>query len=249
MSDTTLNTAASGLKAADTSFEGVVQNLTNAKTPGYKESGASFRAFGDVLEEAQADLMDPRLPGVAVGTPYSKWEEGALVGSHNYTDVAISGSGFLALESPQGLIYTRDGRFKVAAEGQLLSLSGSFPVLGQNGPIIVSAGEPYIVTEEGDIVQNDTTVDRLRVTDFTDPRRLANNNGTFFTAQEGAGPKPAATGQYRMIQGFYESSNVDLTSQMVQMIILSRMTEANSKVIQARDMALSSALQMGKPSQ
>lgn len=249
MTDTTLNTAATGLKAADASFEGVVQNISSAKVPGYKEVNVPFRAFGDVLEEAQVNLLNAQTPGVALAAPYSKLEEGALVVSHNYTDVAISGSGFLALKTPAGVVYTRDGRFQVTAEGQLLSLSGGFPVLGPNGPITVSSGQSFIVTEEGDIVQDGTTVGRLEIVDFKDPKKLVNNNGVFFTAPEEAGPRLAETGQYRLIQGYYEASNTDLTTQMVQMIVLSRMTEANSKVIQARDAALSLAIQMGKPGQ
>lgn len=249
MTDTTLNTAATGLKAADASFQGVVQNISSAKVPGYKEVNVPFRAFGDVLEEAQTNLLSAQTPGVALGAPYSKMEEGALAVSHKHTDVAISGRGFLALKTPAGIIYTRDGRFQVTAEGRLVSLVGGYPVLGQGGPITVAAGQAFIVTAEGDLVQDGTTVGRLEIVDFQDPKKLVNNNGVFFTAPEEAGPRLAETGQYSLIQGYYEASNTDLTAQMVQMIVLSRMTEANSKVIQARDAALSLAIQMGKPGQ
>ena len=160
MTDPILKIGQSGLETTDERVKSLVNKMVNAETPGFKGSDVVIRSFPLELEAAQKKISAEQ-PQVE-GTFYSQLK-GSLVRTGGVTDFALGSDGFFVLSCPWGEGYTRDGRFTVDNEGKLVSTAGNFPLLGQNGPIIIPPGSAIELSQTGEIRVDGTVVDRIRV--------------------------------------------------------------------------------------
>ncbi len=226
----------------------IVNNVVNANTPGFKSSRAITSVSG---EELQTELVPN--PG-----------RGSLVFSGNQFHVGIDGPGYFAVESPEGIYYTRDGRFQLNNEFQLVTLSGGFKVYGESGPISLapdeSGGLKFTISEEGLIVQKENVVDRLLIGNISDIGTLDIVNGAFFKQKITKKKEGSANDQlvidssifevmenFIVRQGYYEASNVDMAKELVNLPMVAKKFDANSKVLQIKGKIRKSALEMGRP--
>jgi flagellar basal-body rod protein FlgF len=196
--------------------------------------------------------------GAELNEVYTAFTQGSLKQTENPFDLALEGEGFLSVLLPDGERYTRNGSFLLNDEGYLVTKHGEF-VLGENGPIQAKKNN-FVIDQDGVIYQNATysgderrlvsleenewenleRVDRLKIVDFKRPRYLKKMGNSFWTDTEESGPAEIADGDSRpkVRQGFLESSNVNVVTEMVQMIEVQRTYEANQKMIQTQDSLL-----------
>lgn len=162
---------------------------------------------------------------------------GAMRVTNNTLDVAVEGDGYFAVETPNGLRYTRNGTFHRSVQGELVTSDG-FRVMGQAGPILLDDGKVNI-SEDGRIQVDGEEVDQLRLTGFANEQALTKEGDSLMVAGEDAQMR-AATGLVR--QGALEMPNVNVVLEMVHMITGYRAYEVNSKAVQAHDQLLDKAV-------
>jgi flagellar basal-body rod protein FlgG len=156
-------------------------------------------------------------------------------------DVAIQGDGFFEVERPDGTnAYTRDGGFKIASDGTVVTNDG-LPVLGGFQPIPVDAssvsisptGQVTVVTPGG------TQNFEIQLTRFNNPAGLRSLGNNLFEESEASGApnvgNPGTDGFGTLLQGSLETSNVNVAEEMVNMILAQRAYEMNAKAIQTSD--------------
>jgi len=267
-------TAVSGMRAQQWRLDAVANNLANVNTDGFKREQAAFRTSSSLLIRRMNDDGRHNIPfgsadaapiigrlgmGVELNELYTCFSQGPLRETHSQFDLAMDGRGFFVVSTPWGERYTRNGSFILGREGLLLSKEG-YPVLGENGPIMVKANN-FQIDPEGQIwinaefdpddpsvlvaMENNTwsetvLLDTLRVVNFDFDRYLRKQGSSLFSSNEFSGPAMIAEGEERpvVLQGFVETANVDPVREMVQMIEVNRAYEANQRVIQAHDSML-----------
>lgn len=223
----------SGRAAAERRLDITANNLANAMTAGFKASRPVYNG-STVDDEAWPDELQQTY--VNIPDIYIHFSDGQLVSTGNKFDVAISGSGFFTVSTPNGDMYTRDGQFTLSADKKLVTTDGN-PVVGQNGGEITIGGRNVAIGADGSVVVDGTQVDKLKVVDFSDKRYLKNaGNSRFVNTSAENGETDAQN--FSVKQGYYEASNVDVMKEMVDMISSVRAYEAYTKADQAVDDSL-----------
>lgn len=251
-----LFTAYTGMINEQHRMDVLTNNLANASTVGYKKEGATSQAFDEVLALKIKDTTDPAKVkplggislGVKIGENYTNFSQGSLRETGNTYDIALSGNGFFSVEfrnkaGQTSTKYTRDGNFTLNREGYLVTKDGDF-VLGTNGRIKLDPLQVAFIDKNGGIYQGNQLVATLDITDFEDYNYLEHYGENYYQPVNGAKEK---AGEYQTISGYLEMSNIQVVSEMVEMISVSRAYETNQKIVQAYDSTLEiAANQLGK---
>lgn len=247
-----LYTSGWSMLALQKKMDVLTNNLANVSTTGYKKDTVVLEGFPKYLAERLNDNTTRGVPigelsfSNDVGEVYTYFNQGTLLKTDNSLDMSIKDDGraFFTITVPgaAGQYYTRDGSFKLNADGQLVTGDGYY-VLGQNG-IIQLNGDDFTVTRDGTIIQDGAVVDRLLITQFQDPGTLRKNGENLFTAAENSVTEEFSG---EVMQNYLEQSNAEAIKEMVDMISLMRNYEANQRVINAIDETLDKAVnQIGK---
>jgi flagellar basal-body rod protein FlgG len=253
-----LYTAATGLSAQQFNLDVLANNLANVSTAGFKASRANFQ---DLIYQAQnlpgaATGTNSSLPtgsqvglGVSAGYTTTINTQGTLQNTGNNTDLAISGDGYFKILMPDGSnAYTRAGNFSVDATGKLVTPQGyavvpEIVIPPNKQSVNISADGQVSVTLPGQ--QNPQVVGQLQVTTFPNPAGMQAMGGNLFKPTAAAGQptdsNPGSQGAGSLQSGTVEGSNVDVVDQLVQMIIIQRAYDTNSKVIQSADEMMTTA--------
>jgi flagellar basal-body rod protein FlgG len=238
--------AASGMLAESLRAEVTANNLANVNTAGFKKDFAVLKDYASrPVRRVQDGGKDQEIGSMGSGAWLDAVEtqhtSGVRTITNNSLDFALEGKGFFAVETPAGVRYTRNGTFTRNVAGELVTADGN-RVLGQNGPINLDpSGQPGKVTvaEDARIFLDGVETDTFQLFSFADEKRLRKEGATLFRPSE-AMEAQAATPTVR--QGFLELSNVNVVSEMVNMIAGYRAYETNSKVVQAHDTLLDKAV-------
>lgn len=237
----------------------ITNNMANVNTSAFKKDTVVFESFPDILVKRINDTRSPSNPSANVGTMqlssdvgevYTYYTQGQLLQTGSSYDFAISDDNAGTEQSPAfftiGVInpddnnlnqfYTRDGSFLLNSNNQLVTKEGYF-VLGENGPITLQNGE-FAVDDKGNIVQNGQKVDRLLITQFTDATQLRKYGENLIQNSSSETVDFGGT----VLQGYLEQSNVNVITEMVDMITVMRAYEANQKILQAQDETLGKAV-------
>jgi len=197
----------------------VANNMANLNTPGYKSESLKFEEFIMPVAEFQ-DMGTPTksVSYVLDARVVRNFVEGPLNATGNPLDVAISGSGWFAIQTPAGERYTRDGHFTLNNEGNLVTAEGH-QVLGDGGPINFGPEEAdFVVAGDGTVSSSDGEKGKLKIVNFDDLRQLQKEGGNLYSS--------TAAGQTmenpRVAQGYVENSNVVAVSEMARMIEVTR---------------------------
>jgi len=237
--------AISGNIAAMERMDVISNNLANVNTPGFKKDKMSFEG---VLSSA---AMPPTVPPGKTADPllqkenfYTDFSAGPIKQSGNSFDLAIEGSGFFTVSTPNGLAYTRQGNFHLAADGTLVTADG-YPVMGQGGEIKITGGKVDIAAN-GAITADGTAAGTISLVDFPQPYNLTKAGSALFVPADPQQTAATATSA-QLRQGFLEGANVDSVTEMVQMIETNRYFEMCQRVIQGFDnMANKASNDLGK---
>lgn len=231
----------------------ISNNMANASTTGYKKDTLVLESFPALMTKIIRDRSQasgrPRDIGTMelgsdVGEVYTYFSQGQISKTENELDMAIrdSSNAFFTVAVPDNegnirVVYTRDGSFSKGADGSIVTSDG-YTVLGENGPVILRDG-PFTVADDGSVVQDGEIVDRILITEFEDTAVLKKYGYNLLQADDNAQTREfSGTVQ----QGFIELSNVNIVREMVDMITVLRLYEANQRVIQAIDGTLDKAV-------
>ena len=214
-----LAAAAAGMRAQADTLDVIAQNLANASTPGFRARQAAFADFGDALRSRV---------GVSAA-------QGSLRHTGVPTDVALNGPGYLSVATPDGVRYTRDGRFSVDPGGFLVDSDGN-RVLGSLGPVRFPHGAR--IGDDGTIAVAGKKLDRLRVVAFDAPigmDALAVGPSGLVAAPRGCTPRRS---EATVHAGFIEDSGVEPVAEMAALVATQRAYEANQKSAARTDESL-----------
>jgi len=228
-----LYTSVSGMVVGMWQQARIAHNLTNADTVGYKAIRAPLSEFASLLS---ALLTDPTLSeagvGAMIGSEETDFSQGPLQLTNRQLDVALNGPGFLRVMTPSGERFTRVGHLHRDASGRLVT-AHSYAVLGQNGPVELPPGD-IAISLGGEIFVDGQSVAFLALAEFEEPElSLQRVGGTVYAAREGAVAIPGAN--TRVMQGSLEASNVNLASEMTNLIATSRLYQLCQRLTVAQD--------------
>jgi flagellar basal-body rod protein FlgF len=195
-------------------FDAISNNLANVNTTAFKRDQI---AFDEVLTAVRSTTDFSPGPGRHTG---------------NELDVALNGEGFFAIQTAEGIRYTRDGSFTLNGEGNLVTQDGDI-VLGRNGAIPVKNGH-VTIDKDGNVMVENETVDKISVVEFQD-RGLLKKAGQSYYRYEGDEGDIINPKEIGLQQGYLEQSNVNPTEEMIQMIEAFRAYESVQKAIQNMD--------------
>lgn len=232
----------SGKVAAERRLDVVANNIANAFTAGFKASRPIYN--GSTLD---ADMDPGQVNQTYVNIPdvYVHFSDGPLVSTGNSLDVGIEGSGFFVVSTPKGNMYTRDGQFTLDVNKQLVTTDGD-PVMGQNGGPITINGKAVNIGTDGTVSVDGAVVDKIKVVDFSDKSSLKNFGKNLFVNNSATNSETTAD-KATVKQGYYETSNVNTVTEMVEMVSAMRAYEAYTKADQSVDDSLGKLIDMGKP--
>ncbi len=253
-----LYTAYTGMVNEQNRMDIMTNNLANASTVGYKKEGSTSQSFNDVLTVKIKDQsvgmrnvqkIGIKNPGVKIGENYTDYTQGSFRITDNTYDLALAGDGFFAIEftnkaGETDTKYTRAGQFTLNKDGYLVTEEGDYVLDTQNRRIRLNTLLDSKITDDGTIYQNDQAVARIQVTDFEDYDYLEKYGETYYQPIEGA---KTTTTDAQVKSGYLEMANVQIVSEMVNLISITRAYESNQKVVQTIDGTLDvAANQIGK---
>lgn len=244
-----------GMEAQQMQLDVISNNLANVSTNGFKKSHAVFedlmyqnlRQVGSNTSE-QSTLPTGLQVGLGVRTVATSrtFSQGNLQQSNNNLDVAIQGNGFFQLTLPDGTIgYSRDGAFQIDNAGRLVT-SGGLPVSG--GITVPSNATNVAIASDGTVTASipgtvaPQSIGTITLASFINPAGLEPKGQNIYAESAASGQPNAGTaganGFGTLMQGFVETSNVNVVQELVSMIQTQRAYEMNSKAIQTSDQML-----------
>jgi flagellar basal-body rod protein FlgG len=257
-----LHTAATGMMAQELNVQVISNNIANLRTTGYKKQRAEFQ---DLLYEnvrrvgTQSSDQGNVLPvgveigsGVkTVGTP-RVMSQGSMLPTSKDLDVAIRGEGFFKILMPDGrFAYTRDGSFEMDNQGRIVTAQGYLvqPAItvpqNSTGLTINSQGQ-VAVTPAG--TTTPTVLGQLETSLFINKTGLSSIGDNLFIETPASGPPqnatPGSAGYGDLLQGNLEQANVEVVSEISDLIAAQRAYEMNAKVISAADQMMQSTAGM-----
>jgi len=253
-----LYTVHTGLRNEQNRMDILTNNLANASTVGFKKEGSTSQCFGDVLAYKLKDTsvgleniqrIGVNNPGVKIGENYTDFTQGSFRVTENTYDLALGGPGFFAIEytNSAGVTdtkYTRSGSFTLDVDGNLVTKDGDYVLDTNNQHIQLNTLMDSRIDEQGIIYQNDKAVAQIQVADFEDYDYLVKYGDTDYQLKEGGS---LTESNAKVNSGYLEMSNVQIVTEMVNMISVTRAYETNQKIMQTYDSSLEiSVNQLGK---
>lgn len=213
----------------------VSNNIANMSTPGYRAQNLVFHEFVSEQRRMKED--------VSLVYDYGQYEvmdPGPIKLTGNPLDVALVGPGFMGVQTPEGVQYTRAGNFSLNANGEIVTSRGQLVADQGGGTITVPPDAKYITIDEKGVVSTDQgAVGNLMMVEFEDYQQMKPaGNGNYTTEQA---PLPAQ--ETRMLQGKVEGSNVQAVVEMTRMIDVLREYQSTQRMMQNEHERLRTAIQ------
>lgn len=225
----------SGQIALDRRLSTIAANIANQSTPGYRAEEVDFKALVSragatpVAFVSQGDTFLSRRPGVPTKTDAP-------------LDVAVQGDAWLALQTPAGTVYTRDGRMRMRENGALESVDG-YPVLDAgNAPLLLEAdGGPPSIARDGMISQSGRQIGAIGLFALDPAAKLKRYANSGVISDKPATPALDFS-QNGIAQGYIEGANVNPVLEMAKLIIISRTFESISSALTGSESSLKDAI-------
>ena len=257
-----LSIGATGMMAQQLNVEVISNNIANMSTTGYKRQRAEFQ---DLLYQQERHVGSPTsdtgtiLPsGVQVGLGVKTAaisrdnQQGALAKTDNRLDVALQGPGYFNVQLPNGdTAYTRAGSFQLAADGTIVTADG-YPV--QPAIVIPANAKDVVISTAGEVFAyfdgqvQPQNLGQLELSTFINENGLeAEGNNLFKETTASGAPTVGVAGQTgfgTILQGYLEGSNVNVVSEITNLIQAQRAYEMNSKSIETADQMMQTITQL-----
>jgi flagellar basal-body rod protein FlgG len=244
-----------GMEAQQTQLDVISNNLANVSTNGFKRASAVFEdlMYQNLRQAGSNSSEQSQLPtglqiGLGVRTVATRrsFSQGALQQSGNKLDVAVQGNGFFQVTIPDGTTnYTRDGSFQVDSQGRLVTATG-LPIA--NGVSVPANATSIAIAGDGTVTAqipgstSPQSIGTIALASFINPAGLDPKGQNMYAETPASGQPnsgtPGANGLGSLMQGYVETSNVNVVQELVTMIQTQRAYEMNSKAIQTSDQML-----------
>lgn len=217
--------ALSGNLARMQGMETFANNLSNVNTPGYKRDRLAFESY---LSGTSQTTIGKGLNFTRLQKSFTDFRPGNNQHTGNDLDLAIEGEGFFKVKRGNEFLYTRNGVFHLSDDGYLLTDS-NLEVVGKNGqPLTIPANE-FSIDEEGRILAEGLELGRIGVFTVDAPNTLKKEGGSLFKLPVDQQDHMAENS--KVMQGYLETSNVNMMKEMVLMMEALRAFEAHQKMI------------------
>lgn len=257
-----LNIAATGMLAQQTNVEVISNNIANMNTTAYTRRRPEFsdllyqnlRRVGATSSDAGTIVPAGVQLGLGVKTTavYRITEQGSVQSTDNTLDLAIQGKGYFAIKLPSGeTAYTRDGSFQLSDKGKIVTHEGyevqpAITVDADAVGVTINASGEVLVKKDGAI--DPKNVGQLQMAIFPNEAGLEARGNNLFMETPASGAavvsKAGEPGYGTILQGFLETSNVNVVAEVTNLISAQRAYEMNSKVIQTSDEMMNTINQM-----
>ncbi len=247
--------AKTGMEAQQMQLDVISNNLANSSTNGFKRANAVFEdlMYQNLRQAGSSTSETSQLPtglqvglGVRTVATSRNFTQGSLQQSGNNLDIAVQGNGFFQITMPDGTInYTRDGAFQVNAQGQLVTSNG-LPVA--NGITVPANATNVAISADGNVTASipgnvsPQPIGTIALASFINPAGLEPRGQNLYAETAASGQpntgNPGSNGLGALMQGYVETSNVNVVQELVSMIQTQRAYEMNSKAIQTSDQML-----------
>jgi flagellar basal-body rod protein FlgF len=218
--------AASGLRSRMESLELLANNVANATTGGYKAD----REFYSLYAAAEAEGTDSLATMPVIERPWIDLAQGTIQATGNALDVALTGKGFFTVAGPNGPLYTRNGSFRLAADGKLVTPDG-YPVLGPRAAnLTLQPGRPVDIANDGTVLQEGNVIGQLDLVDFPNAAGLSKQGSNYFRITD-PNVRPAAPVGVTVEQGKLETSNTGSAEAAVRLVSVMRQFEMLQKAV------------------
>ncbi len=252
-----LDIASTGMLAQQLNVEVISNNIANVNTTGFQRRRAEFQ---DLLYQSDRRVGSTSTSdgtivpsgvqvglGVRTAAVYRITEQGNLTSTENTFDLAIQGKGYFQIELPDGTTaYSRAGSFQLSPTGEIVTADGFTVQPGITIPpdaidVTINESGEVLVTIDGQIAP--TNVGQFELATFPNDGGLEAIGDTMFIETPASGTantgSPATAGFGSILQGFLETSNVNIVAEITNLITAQRAYELNSRVIQASDEMMS----------
>lgn len=257
MSTKGIYTAVSGAVAHSAKLDTIANNIANANTPGFKKDQQLFKEYLTSYEKQPEVIEAPKVPAsidsfypvnggdksyVDVSGTSTSYAQGALKLTGNPMDLGLQGDAFLEVLTPAGVRMTRNGHF---------TLNGQGVVVNKNGHPLLLSGEPgqqaqervmqvddpkqFTVTAQGDVFINGQSFGRLSLRTVTEKDALHKEGNSLYSIRENFDNQVVDATDFKIHQGAFEQSNVNIVKEMTDMINATRIFESTQKAIQTYD--------------
>ncbi|MBX3006714.1 MAG: flagellar basal-body rod protein FlgG [Melioribacteraceae bacterium] len=250
MSTRALRTASSGMHAQQINIEVISNNIANINTTGFKKNKAEFQDL--MYQEVHVNPLTASTPGVEDTTTHKiqigngvkpaastkLFIQGDISATNNQLDFAIQGDGFFQLRKTDGtFVYTRDGAFKLSADGKVVTTGGYIlePGISLNSDMTTLSVNKDGSIDGIDLNGNRVPLGNIELAKFINPGGLMALGDNLYGETAASGQPilgaPSSLGFGEIHQGYLEASNVDIVEEMVAMIGAQRAYEINSKTV------------------
>jgi flagellar basal-body rod protein FlgF/flagellar basal-body rod protein FlgG len=213
--------ACAGLRARTQALDLMASNLANTQTSGYRSQSTVFKSLLAAQNPSRLPPLNRAVNEFGVlGNSVLDLAPGVLEHTGGALDLAVEGPGFFAVQAGTGVLYTRNGGFRVSARGQLVTADGN-SVLGNQGPLQLPSGN-VAIGPDGTVSVNGASAGKLRLAEFAPGTSLQAEGGSYYSAPAGT-DRAGTVSSVR--QGMLESSNVNAVTAAVGLISVQREAE------------------------
>ena len=226
----------SGMLALQRRLDTVANNIANSSTIGFRKEDVTFESI--VNRQGKSNVAYS-----STGSTHISTSPGAMVPTGSPNDVALEGvDTFLAVSSPAGMVYTRDGRLQINSTGGLTNLDG-LPVLDNGGaPVQINPSRgPLQIARNGVISQAGERVGTLGLFSAGPDTKFTRFQGAGLVSEKPLDPVTAFTGR-GVVQGYVENANVNPVLEMTRLMQIQRRFEAISSSMDKSDQAMSNTI-------
>lgn len=234
--DTGIYVGLSGQLATERRLATIANNIANAGTAGFRAESVHFSNVVSATSPFHTDFVD-------AGASHAVTSNGGLVKTGNPLDVAIQGDGYLAIQTPGGIAYTRDGRMQMLPGGDLVSLNGHAILDNSGSPMTLDpAAGPVSIGRDGMLSQSGKPVGTIGLFDVDLGKGYSRYENSGFIPKLIPQPVDDFT-RNGVVEGFVEESNVNPVLEMTHLISVQRAFEAVSSGMEQRDSTLRATIE------
>lgn len=206
----------------------VANNIANMSTPGFKSESVLFEEY---VRNSAGSQKDPsgEFSQVLDAGSWRNLEQGPLSFTNNPLDVAITGDGYFAVETPAGTRYTRAGNFSLNDQGEIVTAQGH-KVIGDGGDLTIPEGESQIqIDKDGNVSTESGEIGKFKIVGFENEQMLTSVGENMYQAPADSEIEPE---NISVSQGAIEGSNVNSVVEMTRMIDILRTYQQVQKFVQ-----------------
>lgn len=221
-------------------LEAIAQNIANVNTTGFRAESLKF----EQMVSPRAQTNGEKASFVTAGKSYISTELGSISQTGNPLDVALKGENvWLGIQTPHGVVYSRDGRMTMTPEGDLVTGRGYSYLDISGGPIQLDPkGGAPVITRQGQIYQNGRQVASLGLYAFPEKSNLRHVDGGSAVLADKAAQPIDDMKDVGVLQGYTESSNVNAVVEMTRLIEVTRAFERVEAMLRTQEEQNSQAI-------